>query len=370
MRNNYDVIIICFANPTLDARTINLVKTLIKYKRTVALITPDHGVIPDYIDESDYFACKINLNQKVRHSQKEFTKCIKKLKLSGKFVHAGDFYSLAAAKSLKMRNKAKLVYDSREIYSQLNSLKDRPFARKLLELREKYLVTYVDKIMVTADVDSTYLKKLFTHSIPYHTIKNLPPKQKLEESNFLRKQFHISQDKLVLLYQGWVLEGRGLDTMVTVMKDIDFADLVLIGGGEYLDSLKELVIKEGLESKVHFTGLIPYDELSRATMSADIGLVLFEDTSISYQNALPNKLFEFIQSAIPVITSNQKTMREIVENEKIGIVIDKVETAELQSAIQKMSDNSTRHNYKENTVNIREKYNYETQEVEILKVYS
>jgi glycosyltransferase involved in cell wall biosynthesis len=370
MRNNYDVIIICFANPTLDARTINLVKTLIKYERTVALVTPNHDVIPDYIDNSDYYPCKINLNQKVRHSQKEFTKSVKKLKLSGKFVHAGDFYSLAVAKSLKMKNKAKLVYDSREIYSQLNSLKDRPFARKLLEFREKYLVTYVDKMVVTADVDASYLKRLFTHSIPYHVIKNLPPKQKLEESNELREKFKVSPDNLVLLYQGWVLEGRGLDTIVYTMKEIDFAELVLIGGGEYLDKLKELVTKEGLEAKVHFTGLIPYEKLSKATMSADVGLVLFSDESISYQNALPNKLFEFIQAGIPVITSNQKTMSEIVNNDNIGIVIKKVESAELQLAIQKMSVDTTRNNFKENIMKIRDKYNYESQEVEILKVYS
>lgn len=370
MRNNYDVIIICFANPTLDARTINLVKTLIKYKRNIALVTPDYGVIPDYISEINYYKCKVNIKQKVRHSQKEFTKAIKKLKLSGKFVHAGDFYSLAAAKSIKMKRKAKLVYDSREIYSQLNSLKDRPLARKMLEFREKYLVTYVDKMVVTAEVDAAYLKKLFMHNLPYYTIKNLPPNQKLIESDFLRKKFNISPDKLILLYQGWVLEGRGLDTIIQTMKGIDFAELVIIGDGGYLDTLKGIVKKEGLESKVHFTGLIPYDELSKATMSADIGIVLFEDTSISYQNALPNKLFEFIQSAIPVITSNQKTMQEIVLNEKIGLVIDKVDIAELQTAIQKLADNATRNNYKETILKIRDKYNYETQEKEILKVYS
>ncbi len=370
MENNYDVIIICFANPTFDARTINLVKTLIKYKRKVALVTPDYDVIPDYISPNDYYKCKINLDQKVRHSQKEFTKSVKKLKLSGKFVHAGDFYSLAAAKFIKMKYKAKLIYDSREIYSQLNSLKDRTFARKLIEFREKYLVTYVDKIMVTADVDAAYLKKLFMHTIPYNIIKNLPPKQELFESNFLRDRFKISSEKIILLYQGWVLEGRGLNALIRAMESIDFAELVIIGDGEYLNSLKELVNKEGLESKVHFTGLIPYNELSNATISADIGIVLFEDTSISYQNALPNKLFEFIQSALPVITSGQNTMREVVENESIGLTIDKVESSDLLKAIQKMSDVTTRNNFKKNILEIRDKFTYETQEIEILKVYS
>lgn len=370
MKNDYDVIIICFANPIHDARTINLVKTLIKYKRKVALITPDYSLVPNYIEKVNYHSCKINLKQKVRYAQKEFTKNIKKFKLSGKFVHAGDFYSLSAAKHIKTKTKARLIYDSREIYSQLNSLKDRPFARKVLEFREKYLITYVDKIIVTAEVDATYLKKIFMHTLPYHIIKNLPPKQELLESNYLRDKYKINSDKIILLYQGWILEGRGLDTVVTAMKSVDNAVLIIIGDGEYMGHLNELVKANNLDSKVIFTGLIPYEELSNATMSADIGLVLFEDTSISYQNALPNKLFEFIQSALPVITSSQKTMREVVESEDIGIVIEKVNTNELISAIQKLSDCKIREKYKEKALKIREKYTYETQEIEILKVYS
>lgn len=370
MKKDYDVIIICFSNPLHDARTINLVRTLIKYQRKVALVTPDYNYEPDYINNSDYYKCSVKLNQKVRYSQKEFTKAVKKLNLSTSFVHAGDFYSLTAAKSIKIKCKAKLIYDSREIYSQLNSLKNRPFARKLIEFREKYLVTYVDKIVVTADVDETYLKKYFMHNIPYYTIKNLPPQQELKSSDYIRREYNIKPDSLVLLYQGWILEGRGLDSLVKAIKDLSFVELVIVGGGEYTDELKKIASSLELENRVHFTGLIPYDHLSKITMSADVGLVLFEDTSISYQNALPNKLFEFIQSAIPVITTNQKTMREVVDNENIGLVVNRLDVDELQKAIHKLSDSNTRNYYRENILKIRNKYNYELQEVEILKVFS
>lgn len=370
MNTNYDVIIICFADPTLDARTINLTKTLIKYKRNVALVTRDFQSVPSYIESKDYYPITVDFNQKVRFSQKEFTGKIKKLNLSAHIVQAGDYYSLDAAKSIKMRTGAKLVYDSREIYSQLNSLQNRYFAKAFLTFKEKYLVTYVDRMVVTAEADEKYLRKHFSHGIAYHIIKNLPPKFELAPNNSLRELFKIPNSKLVLLYQGWILEGRGLDTLIESVKNIDNVSLVIIGDGEYKKKLTDSVSKLYLTDKVFFTGFVPYDKLHQYTMSADIGFVLFDNKSISYQNALPNKLFEFIQSAIPVITTNQTTIAQIVESEGIGIVIENLVPEKLIESIEEMKSVETRIKFKENIVQIRDKYNYESQEIEILKVYS
>ncbi|TNE35215.1 glycosyltransferase [bacterium] len=370
MKKTYDVIIICFADPNLDARTINLTKTLVKYGRNVALVTPNYGRSIDYLAESDFYKCKVNLNQRVFLSQKEFTKQVKKLNLTAKFVHSGDYYSLVAAKKIKIKEGAKLIYDSREIYSKLNSLTKRPLAQKYLEIKEKYLITYVDKVIVTAEEDEKYLKKHFMHTIPYSIIKNLPPKSELKKSNKLREKFNIANEKLILIYQGWILEGRGLDLLIDSMKQIDSSELVIIGDGNYLKNLKAKVKLLGLEDKVHFTGFIDYSKLHKYTMSADIGLVIFENSSISYQNALPNKLFEYIQSGIPVITSNQKTISEIVSEESIGIILDKLDIDQIVNAINKMQSVEVRNRFIENIIRIREKYSYESQEVEILKVYS
>lgn len=370
MEKIYDLIIICFTDPKLDARTINLTKTLVKYCRKVGLITPDYGHNVDYLDDSDYYRCQVDLNQRVRHSHKEFTKQVKKLRFKTRYVHSGDFYSLSAAKAIKTKSGAKLIYDSREIYSQLNSLLDRPLAKKIIEFKEKFLITYVDRMFVTAEEDERYLKKHFMHNIPYSIIKNLPPKIEIHESNKLREHFNISESKLVLLYQGWVLKGRGLDKLVISMKEIDTAELVIIGGGNYLQNLKSLVEELRLSEKVHFTGFIDYSELTDYTMSADIGFVLFEDTSISYQNALPNKLFEYIQCGIPVITTSQKAISDIVNKDSIGKVIEKVEKDLIVNAVQEMSALENRMKYSNNIMQIREQYSYESQEIELLKVFS
>ena len=370
MNNNYDVILICFTDPRFDARTINLAKTLLKYNRKVALITPDYDTQPSYINNSDYFPIKVNLDNRVKNSVKEFTKGVKKFKLTADYVHAADFYSLPAAKNIKMKCGAKLTYDSREIYSQLNSLRNRPLTKKLVELKEKYLVTYVDRIIVTAKEDEIYLKKHFRHSIPYSIIKNLPSSRERISSNLLKDEFKIPEENLILLYQGWVLEGRGLDKVINSIKKLKNITLVIIGNGEYLDSLKKLVSNSNLDENVIFTGLISYDKLYEYTSSADVGLVLFENTSISYQNALPNKLFEFIQAGLPVISSNQDTITSIVEINEIGIVLDDLKENNIINSIKNLKSEEKRMKYSENIDKIRSDYSYETQELEILKVFA
>ena len=369
MNKNYDVIIICFTDPILDARAINITKTLLKYDRKVALVTPKFEKTPDYINREDYFRCSVNLDQPTHKAQSEFTKSVKKLGLDGKHVLASDYYSLPAAKSIKLKKRANLVYDSREIYSQLNSLKDRHLARKLLEFREKYLVSFVDRMIVTAEEDEVYLKKHFRHSLEYTIIKNLPPELDLKRNDSLREQFKIPDEKLLLLYQGWVLQGRGLDLLLDTVKELDYAELVIIGDGGHLNQLKDKVSQNDI-ANVHFTGFVPYAELPNYTVSADIGFVLFESDSISYQNALPNKLFEFIQARVPVITTSQNTIRKVVKEHEIGISIGELNKTKIIEAIGDMENKEARQIYIQNIEKIRKDYAYETQEIEILKVFS
>ena len=63
-------------------------------------------------------------------------------------------------------------------------------------------------------------------------------------------------------------------------------------------------------------------------------------------------------------------MSEIVSENKIGIVLDQLNSESLIDAITKIRDKKRRSEYSNNTLKIREKYSYESQEVEILKVFS
>jgi hypothetical protein len=66
----------------------------------------------------------------------------------------------------------------------------------------------------------------------------------------------------------------------------------------------KIFIFSGLSSKVLFFGKRPYSELMQFTQYADIGLALDKPKSLNYKYALPNKLFDYINTQTAVVSSN------------------------------------------------------------------
>lgn len=76
----------------------------------------------------------------------------------------------------------------------------------------------------------------------------------------------------ILLYQGALNEGRGLEQMIIAMHRIEGVEFHIIGEGDLSSVLRELVSKEGLDKKVKFLGFILPENLSEYTKKAWLGL--------------------------------------------------------------------------------------------------
>lgn len=67
------------------------------------------------------------------------------------------------------------------------------------------------------------------------------------------------------------------------------------------------------------------------TSSADYGLCLISNHCLSYKYCCPNKIFEYIQAGLPVITySGLVELSQIVRRHKVGYVLD---TASVDSIV-------------------------------------
>jgi glycosyltransferase involved in cell wall biosynthesis len=79
-------------------------------------------------------------------------------------------------------------------------------------------------------------------------------------------------------------------------------------------------------------GFVNREQAKEMLEQSKIGLVLLHPI-INYQDALPVKLFEFMAAGIPVIASNLRLQKQIVEENNCGIVVDIFNIKVVQEAI-------------------------------------
>jgi glycosyltransferase involved in cell wall biosynthesis len=137
----------------------------------------------------------------------------------------------------------------------------------------------------------------------------------------------------IILYQGALNVGRGLEWVIDAMPLIHNAVLVIIGDGYFSDELKKRVNNLQLNEKVFFLGRIAGSELYKYTPSADLGLCLLENKGLNYYYSLPNRIFDYLHAGIPVMATNFPEIAHIVTTHKTGILINHYEPEYLAETI-------------------------------------
>ncbi len=376
---NFDICFICFNEPLVDARTINIAKLTARKGKNVALIAFGSEVEKRYYKSFNinFFPIEKSKHQKVSVRWSKFKLDTNKLKgdINAKFYYACDLYSLPVASDMKkamrfMGAQSRLYYDSREIYSQLGPLSGHSLKQVLISKIEKMYIKEVDKIITTGKGDTEFLLGYFNTSAPYVEIMNLPPYQTPKHTDLLRVKADLSYDTLILIYQGMILKGRGLKIVIDAISNIENVHLFIVGAGEYYQDLAQYVIDKGMSKKVTFTGRVPYSRLLDITASADVGLCLFEPISVSYELALPNKLFEYIMAGIPTIATNLPQIQRVINKNKVGVLVDSdLKINDVINAIEKVRDLEVRKKMIEQAKLVAKDYSYESQTEKILKMF-
>lgn len=370
MQKNYDVCILCMNYFALDARVNNLVKSLIKLNQKILVIAyQDNNIYKDF----DFIPIPINPKERLYKNLYFFTNYIKNnyKKIKSKFYLSADLYSLPATRYIQKKNNGILIYDSREIFSQLGHLHNKKLRQLFFKYLEKYYIRFVNKIIVSGNLDAEYLKEYFNHKTPYFLIMNLPFYKEKVNSNLIREKFNIDKNSKILLYQGLISIGRGIKTAIELLKFNSDYVLCIIGAKNlYNNELENFINENSLQERVFFTGEIPYEELHNWTCSADLGLSLFEPISFSYKLALPNKLFEYAMAGLPVISTNLPAIKDITNNYSFVAFADyPFDNSKLIKEIDSLLDDKKKDKIEQYSIEFAKKYNYETQINEIKKIF-
>ncbi|MBX3008554.1 MAG: glycosyltransferase family 4 protein [Melioribacteraceae bacterium] len=355
---------ICFAflgNPLNDSRITNLSDSLINEGCEIFSIG---------FDWSNNSKLMETENQKIfRLIKGKFSllfylrfafKLIKEVtKLNCDVYFAEDFYTLPFLYIIARFKNAKVIYNSREIYAFLGGHQNRPILSKIVGIIERYFIKKVDLVLTTGEMDSEFLEKFYgIHNTL--VIRNIPLAQPINYKFDFRKELGIPEDKTILLYQGVIIGGRGFKPTLEAMKLMPDVYLVVLGDGERQKEYEEYARDLGILGRVFFMGTIAQSELINYTAGGDLGICLIENISVSYYHALPNKLFEYINAGLPVISSNLPQMKKIVEQYNVGIVIDDLSAESIASSIKKLiSEKGLMNKYSSNCLETSKELNWQ-----------
>lgn len=125
---------------------------------------------------------------------------------------------------------------------------------------------------------------------------------------------------IVLVYQGDMNLERGVGLFVTALRLLDQRfQLLMVGDGPDLVALKRLAEQEGVSERIVFTGRLPRKELLSAIRRGHIGLVTYSFSGLNNILCAPNKIYDYPQAGLTVITTGHLPLRDILEKNPVGV---------------------------------------------------
>jgi hypothetical protein len=146
---------------------------------------------------------------------------------------------------------------------------------------------------------------------------------------------------LRMVHSGAGLQNRELEIMleaVAIAKSKPTFDLYLTANHPaYIIKLRERAAEIG---RVTVHDPVPYSELIQTLNNYDVGLFVLPPVNFSYEWALPNKIFDFIQARLAIVVGPSPEMAAIVREYELGIVARDFSVQALADAIDELTAES------------------------------
>lgn len=273
-------------------------------------------------------------------------------------VNCHSLSALPLSVFLKLWHNSILIYEPHELETETKGCTG--LKKVLAKMVERIFIRYADKIIVVSDSIRDAYEKMYNLKSPPPVILNCPNYIPQVRSNYFRDFFGIKPNAIIFLYQGALSVGRGVSTILKAFKKNTDPNKVIIfmGSGPLEGEIKEA--SENGEG-IYFHPAVPSDVVLQYTSSADIGLHFIQNTCLNHYYCLPNKLFEYIMSGLPVVVSNMHDMSLFVKRTKTGIVAFDDTPEGVLAAINRLSLLDI-NSLKKNVIETAKKYCWKEQE--------
>lgn len=233
-------------------------------------------------------------------------------------IHCNDLNALPVGVLLKLffNKKIKIIYDAHEHESFRAGYSQS--MQKITRFIEARLICYADKVITVSPSIANDYNSMYGIDIPT-LILNTPFYKEQKKEDIFRKKFAIPQNNIIFLYQGGLQPDRGILEFAKFIDGKKNMSYVIMGYGSLTNDVKAFVQKS---TNVFYHEAVSPEVLLSYTKSADIGVCIEKPICKSWDYALPNKMFEYLVSGLPIVVGGLQEMKKFVIEHKIGYILD------------------------------------------------
>lgn len=232
-------------------------------------------------------------------------------------VHAHDFFMAGPGAAAATASGARLIYDAHEL---IIPEPDRPMSlRSQFWYRlEQWSVKRADLVIAANAERAALMQEHYRLGVTPLVVRNIPPAPpadvEAESAAFGRRP-----GERLCVYQGDVSLARGLETFLLAVGELPpGVRLLIVGGGVGEPAVRQTVVRLGLQDRVTMLGPVPRRRLPGILRACDIGLLTYPSTGLNNVYCAPNKIFEYAQAGLPVITTAQPPLKKMLAQYRIG----------------------------------------------------
>lgn len=220
------------------------------------------------------------------------------------------------------------VYDAHEYFTEVPEVVERPKVQRIWSWVAQHTIPRVDRAYTVCNS----LKQVFEerYGTTFQVVRNVPFKQKASPIAL------PSTPPYILLYQGVLNDGRGIEELLNALPLLPDVHLWLAGEGDRSAELRQLVQQSGLSEQVTFHGYVQPQALKKLTEQAHIGLNLLQNKGLNYYYSLANKFFDYVQAYKPSLNSAFPEYQTLLKTYEVGATVPNLEPDTLAAAIQNL----------------------------------
>ena len=185
-----------------------------------------------------------------------------------------------------------------------------------------------------------------------------------EEKAEAREQFGLKNEDIFAVSVAQLIERKNHSVLINAVAKLQnpHFHLFIVGDGVQEQELKELAVSLKVENQIHFLGF--RKDVQKILSAADIFLFA------SLQEGLPIALMEAMASGLPIIASDIRGNKDLIDHEKGGWLIEPTDVEGFKNAINNALENRVKwQQMKEYNLNKIEKYSIDSAVKEMAEIY-